>query len=62
MSLTTKLKNIFKKTEKAAIKVADVNKDGKVNTKDAKAAGAKVAKTASKATKSAKKKVTPKKK
>lgn len=69
MSLTTRLKSIFKKTEqvaestaKRAVKVADVNKDGKVNTKDAKAAGAKVAKTASKATNTAKKKVTPKKK
>lgn len=62
MSLTTKLKSIFKTAEKKAVKVADVNKDGKVNTKDAKAAGAKVAKSASKATTAAKKKVAPKKK
>lgn len=62
MSLTTKLKNIFKKTEKAAVKAADVNKDGKVNTKDVAAAGSKVAKSASKTASAAKKKVAPKKK
>lgn len=62
MSLTTKLKSIFKKTEKAAAKAADVNKDGKVNAKDVKAAGSKVAKSASKTASAAKKKVAPKKK
>ncbi len=57
MSVVNKLKDLFKKGEKAAVKVADVNKDGKVNTKDAKAAGQKAVKTVEKTATKAKKAV-----
>lgn len=57
MSVVNKVKNLFSKGQKAAAKAADVNKDGKVNAKDAKAAKDKAVKTASKAAKNVKKAV-----
>jgi hypothetical protein len=57
MSIVNKLKGLVKKGQSTAVKAADVNKDGKVNAKDAKAAGEKVAKTASKTASKAKKAV-----
>jgi len=68
MSVTDKLKSIFKKSEevaseaaKKATKAADLNKDGKLDTKDAQVAKDKVTKTAAKATKNVKKAVNKKK-
>jgi predicted RNA-binding protein with RPS1 domain len=57
MSILKKIKDLAKKGQKTAVKAADVNKDGKVNVKDAKAAGDKVAKTATKTASKAKKAV-----
>lgn len=64
MSVVNKLKDFLKKGEgeaqkavSSAKKVADVNKDGKVNVKDAKAAGQKAVKTAKKTATKAKKAV-----
>ncbi len=64
MSILNKAKSLLKKSEKEAkvvaskaTKAADLNKDGKVNTKDAKVAKDRVVKTASKTTKGVKKAV-----
>lgn len=64
MSVAKKLKGLFSKGQKTAnevakkaTKAADVNKDGKVNAKDAKAAKDKVVKSANKTASKAKKAV-----